>query len=406
VTASAFTQITITAPQAGQSSAPATQVVEGDAANPLDVLIFNTSTTYPVYLSQDNYTTSVDAGTSRVTPLGPQESVVFTGELNVYAVALPGTTVVLNLYPSATNYTPFNGVTNLFAFGFNSNPAIPVFNLAAGQNLAVTVGTNLTLDNGPYAGAEVLDVSQYTAYDLTTFMYDVTDTVNTIDIKLIWYDDLVSGLAVYQEDWWIWVASSANNLADGNPMVGTGPMHGKYLLTVINNSLGAAPVTVSWVVLFGSNRTVAKSDWRQTPGLTFSVNGANNNPPAGSHWVNSTMGDVTAAYDDVLADFVFENLAANMNYFFPLPLYNGNIYYAIEVAASNTVSFIRISSASNNLQGAVPLGWSQDRDLQQIGTPTTDNLYTGELQLPRAACYLHVATIAAASVSAQIIALQ
>jgi hypothetical protein len=358
VPASTFNQVTVSSP-AGVA-APATQLVE---ASGLDVLVFNTSTTVTVYLSAVNSALSSDAGTPVVSPLGPQQSIVFNGNLDVFAVVAPNLTAVLNLYPSATNYTPFVSVTTLFSF------------LSGGGSfITAPAGTTITLLN-------MADVSLYASYDLSMALLGIQNVVGAAlcaRVTLSWYDDLVSGIPVFQEIWNPWVVTSIPGMPPQG-IIGSGPMHGKYFSISITNP-GTQTINVFYVNIFGSPRPVPLSDWRQF--LNNSVQDA----------VLHNLTNTAIDFDNSLADTQGPaNLLANTSYLLPFGLYSGPVTYSLQLGAGIVVTRLNIIDVGGNFN-VVTSGNVNPAvgNLLSPGTAAGEQL-EGQILLPRSGCALYVA---------------
>jgi hypothetical protein len=358
--ASTFNEVTVSSP-AGVA-APATQLV---IAGGPDVLVFNTSTTVTVFLSQTNDALPSDAGTSRVSPLGPQQSIVFDGTLSVYAVVAAGLTAVVNLYPSATNYTPFNGVTSLFSAG-----------TATGGGFTTIPGLG-----GSITPLNLVDVSLFNSYDLSMAVVgnpqNVVGNALAFRVTLTWYDDLTSNLAVFSEIWNPWVVTG---YPATNPrgIIGDGPMHGKYFTMTITN-LGANTVTVQYLNVFGSPRNLQVSDWRQY--LNNEVSDA----------VLAPMFNGAIGFDNNLADTQGSFAAvANTTYLMPFCLYAGPVAWSLELGPGIVVTAANVMDIGGNyaqiMSGTVTLGVGN-----MIGFPfTASEQINGQIILPRSACALYL----------------
>lgn len=361
--ASVFNQVTVQAP-AG-SVAPATQIVEGSgAATGLDVLVFNTSTAVTVYLSEVNSSLSSDAGTPRVSPLGPQQSIVFNGTLDVFALVAPGNTAVLNLYPSATNFTPFVNVTSLFQGG------------SSGGAPFTTIGPGIAI-----TPLNLVDITLYSSYDLSMALIDASE--NTAGhalccrVILSWYDDLVSGLPVFQEIWEPWVVTGLSGAGLPRGIIGSGPMHGKYFsLSIVNP--GTGNVTVQYLNVFGSPRQLPVSDWRQylngqVQDATLLMIASNVSAPLGfDNSLADTQGGVT--------------LAANTTYWIPINLYAGPVAWALELGPAIVVTALDILDVGTNLtpSGSVGVGLG---NLVRLPLAAS-SMANGQIILPRGGCAL------------------
>jgi hypothetical protein len=374
VTASDFSQVTVGSAQ-GVNFAPATQLVEGNPQYPVDVLVFNTSTSVTVYLTQDNSYQSLDAGGANVSPLGPQQSIVFDGTLSVYGSCNPGSTAVLNLYPSATNFTSASTVTSLFTSGNSTGTAIT----AIPANSSVNVVQNI-------------DISAYNSYDMSTYIVNSTQAIAgsamAIKFEFKFYDDLVSGIPVFIEDWYPWCGSIFPPASPFSGLTATGPMHGHYLtITVTNGS--AQAVGLAWLNLFGSPRLMELSDWREN---------MVNNAPADAV-LHVGVSGVGSGYDNVLCDFQ-GTLTAGQNYLIPFNLYSGpvNIFYYNDVAAPGGTPLV-VDIGANYVgytSGSIPTAPPVKGVLLALtGGVTAGAQYS--LFLPRGACALTIKGNAATS---------
>lgn len=376
MTASTFTVVTVGPSGTGVNIAPATQLVTAGSG---DVLVFNTDTTNSVYLTEQSAYTSADSGTPRVVPLGPQQSVVFSGDLDVYGVTAPGVSVNLNLYPSATNYTPWVGTTRLVGLGNTAVNTVAV-NIPAGSAVPLI---------------SKIDVSLYNSYDVNLFAFAITGNSGsalTINLSFVWYDDLASGIPVYQEDWNPLLSASPWSAgpitSENNPLAGSGPMHGKYL-TVIASNIGATTnIELQWFNLYGSNRSMPYSQWRSDPATypAVAISGLSPlSPPLTSDGKANQLG-------------YYANLApgAGSN-FAPLPLYAGPVHVQWSVntgALSHTPVIVDLGTT---LSGSVADNTANNLVWQGTNTINTPDSQT--VIFPRSACALMVAPVATSQLS-------
>ncbi len=360
MTASSFSQITVTAPKG--SVAPATQIVD---ATGLDVLVYNTDTTNTVWLSENNYTSTADVGSNNVTPLGPQESVVFNGKLPVFAVCASGVTVVLNLYPSATNFTPFTQVTSLY-----SSLTPP-----AGTTFPLTIAAN-----GSFTPINLVDVSLYQSYDIGLLAIDASQATSghalAFNVTLTWYDDLVSGVPVFRESWNPWVLQTQGSTPG---IIGSGPMHGRYMTIVISNQTGF-PFNLNFFNLFGSNRNVQLSDWRQN---------------YGNHVNDHTLTELSTidtGFENSLCDWEGA-LAISTGYLLPLHLYSGPASVTIEpiTAIPDSINLLDIGTNSSTFtSGNIPTNGNGNLAGDLNFTQISAGGFTQIVDLPRSACAVKV----------------
>lgn len=224
-----------------------------------------------------------------------------------------------------------------------------------------------------------IDVSGYASYDLSSFFYDLTGATSSIRIVLQWFDDTVSGIPVFEEDWWVWVSNAATFPATAFPLVGCGPMHGRYMSVFIDNSNGNSTVTMQYLNIFGSPRTQPFSDWRSNPMLQSGPGGGND--IVGQNTIGS-------GYDNILGGVTAFNLPEGAAQYYNLGLYAGPIFYTITIGPNALSKNIVLVTASNNkkFNGG---GASESNILAALGGSGASNYATsGELILPRAACAL------------------
>jgi len=374
--ASIFSQTTVGAPSGVQ--ALATQLV---AAGQGSVLVYNTDAINSVFLGDTNSILATDQ--SNVVPLGPQGSIIFNGDIDVFACTTAGISVVVDLFPDASNFTPSIGVTPLVQDGTISGA--PFGNVTAGSPLSI-----LTLT----------PVSQYQSYDLNMFGFAVTPGVASSPIaymvQLQWYDDLVSGVPVFEEDWWLY--AGRNNIDQAATMAGCGPMHGRFLsVTIQIPAASASALTIQYINIFGSPRTVPYSDWRQ--------NGLAVDPQIQNLTIvpNPALLLSATAFDNELANCIV-TLSANELAFVPLGLYAGPVFYRFvpSVAAANDPVFV---SLENVVSGALTGGVGNPGIIVNVPTGTAE--VEGNTILPRApVIFIIRAPAAGMSFDLQVIAQQ
>jgi hypothetical protein len=132
--------------------------------------------------------------------------------------------------------------------------------LTSGSGITIAVGSSTTL-------LSLVDVSSYASYDFTIYAYVSgrgAGSPNGYSVKLLWYDDLVSGIPVFQEEWWPFTGiNSSSTIAPA--AIGTGPMHGRYLSVIVTNPPSSTfTINVQFVNIYGSPRSTPYSDWRQS----------------------------------------------------------------------------------------------------------------------------------------------
>jgi hypothetical protein len=194
----------------------------------------------------------------------------------------------------------------------------------------------------------------------------------TTQVNLQWFDDLVSGIPVFQEMWFIWNGRAVNSSAF-NTASGTGPMHGKYLSVTLFIPPGSASnVTVQYVNIFGSNRTLSKSDWRQ--------NAIGVNPQINNFTIQQGGG---TGFDGILASISGVVLGANAQIFVPLGLYSGQVWYRYQGSVAANKDPV-IAEVAGTIGGGWASGTAMTGVLVNIANDAAD--HSGLFMMPRSAC--------------------
>jgi hypothetical protein len=310
-----FAQVTVGVAGSGALIAPATQLVEGGGPS---ALLYNTSPFTTVWLTEQNVYNSGDAGTLNVVPLGPGQTVVFDGTLDVFGVCPTGQSAVVNVYPSATNVTGAINVTPVYP------PAGTVFPITAGA------GVDVNLIN-------MVDASAFNSYDLNVIAYCNSQSTAgaplTAQWHLTWYDTL-GGSAVYEEDWYTWLSNSS---ATTKIAVGSGPMHGRYFSLDVVNFGTAGTIEITSAAVYLSGRNVVYSDWRQNNP------GSNQNTGSGAAFVNN--GAPIGGYDNTLSLINDTSVASGAKVYSPCNLYAGPVGMFLATQATSTEDCTIISGA-------------------------------------------------------------
>lgn len=273
-----------------------------------------------------------------------------------------------------------------------TNPNVTqVTSLAMLGSITGTPAQTMAAGPSSYQPVVLQNVASFASYDLNMYGYALSPglagSALVIPITLQWYDDLVSGIPVFEEDWFIW-AGRAAPVAATSYMAASGPMHGVYMTVTINNIATAGQV-IQYFNLFGSNRVVPYSDWRQnSPQVNPSSNGI----------VSLAATNVAAtgnAFDNVLCGLDAAPVGAAGTVWMPLGLYAGPCYYRINMSAS-TETNVTIASTEGLESGSIIAGNGGPGILVSVpGVATTE--YEGEFIAPRAPCSLAFRGNAAAS---------
>lgn len=254
----------------------------------------------------------------------------------------------------------------------NVQQVVPLFSqgiLGGGSIGSITAATPFTVVNQ-------INVSQFSSYDINLYTLCASPGAAlapiTTQINLQWFDDLVSGIPVFQEMWFIWNGRAANAAAL-NTATGTGPMHGKYLTIQLFIAPGSASnVTVQYVNLFGSNRNLTKSDWRQ--------NAQGVNPQVNGFVIQQGGG---TGFDDILASISGAPIGASGLIFVPLGLYAGQVWYRYQ-ATNVPLHNVVIAQVAGTLGGQWAAGTGMTGVLVNI--PADANEHEGLFMMPRSAC--------------------
>jgi hypothetical protein len=342
---------------------PSLQVVA--ASNPpISCLLYNADPTITIYLSNNN---SVNAGdVNHSTPLPPLSSVTFDGTQDVFAATVPSTTAALQVYPSGSSYFATLGQANLASLG------------------SATGGTGAIIASGgvPYNIINAMPVGQYASYDLSCFMFATSQGTAghamAVLINMQWFDDLISDIPVFEEDWYVWCMSSAPTVAGHANVVARGPMSGKYLtINVSTPPSSSFPAVLQYFNIFGSNRPQVYSDWRQNPNtLTAGVPLS-----AGLGTIASVSPLGGTSYDNILAQISGYTLTMGQGFMLPLGLYAGPVFASL--ITPNALSAASIVVMNNLLSGGVN---TTTNPLYSFPATAGGTYTVSGLILPRAPC--------------------
>jgi hypothetical protein len=231
---------------------------------------------------------------------------------------------------------------------------------------------------GSYVPINLIDVSLFTSYDIDAYCYaSPAGAVGAPIVALIqlqWFDDLISGIPVFEEDWWIWVGRA--QLSGAPTLGGTGPMHGKYMTLTVSIPNATSSLIVQYMNVFGSPRTVPYSDWRQNLVTILPES-------SGITLLPSTSG---SGFDNVLAYVQGATLTAGAVIFIPIALYAGPVYMSINFSQVPNNTLV-IATMDDLTSGQIVAGTGMP------GILLTDGSAAGAFQfsnliLPRAPCAL------------------
>jgi hypothetical protein len=225
---------------------------------------------------------------------------------------------------------------------------------------------------------DFVDVSGFSSYDLNMFGYAVSPgavgSVVAYQVQLAWYDDLISGVPVFEEDWYAWAGRAAPS-AGSNTLAGCGPMHGRYMnVTIFVPIASTAGLVLQYVNIFGSFRTLPYSDWRQ--------NGEAVDPQVNGLVLEAGGG---LSFENILCSIQGATITtASRVYFIPLGLYAGPVYYAMSLSIAAGAAPV-IAAVGGTVGGQLIAGNGCPGTLYVNGN-VANTQYSGQLILPRSAC--------------------
>jgi hypothetical protein len=235
------------------------------------------------------------------------------------------------------------------------------------------------------------DVSGFASYDINLYGYALdagaVGAAVTIQVTLQWFDDQTSGIPVFEEVWDIWAGRAAT--AANDTLSGSGPMHGRYMTAILSIPPTAAfNVTMQYVNIYGSNRIVPYSDWRQ--------DGQTVQPETNGLAIIAGAGTAT---DNILGSFSNTPFLASTGYWLPMGMYSGPIYFRL--APSTPLMFAAIVACSYAISGALIAGAACPGILAELYaggalTPYYANGAIGTVLAPRGPCALIFQTTATA----------
>jgi hypothetical protein len=348
------------------SNYPATLVV---AASPNQgVLLYNSDPQVTIWLGDNNAFQAGDP--NHGTSLSPLSSVTFDGTQDVYASCTAGQTALLKIYPTGGAYSQGQSLQPLVQAGSVGGSPAAVIPAGGGEGII-----------------SLLDMSSYASYDMNLYLIasspSLAGSVVTAQCQIQWFDDLVSGVPVFEEDWWFWAARMVPSGI--NSMAAAGPVHGRYMsVTIFLPVTSLYSATLQYINLFGSFRNLPYSDWRQN------VLGVE--PECTPLSYLSGQG---SSFDNTLVSLDQGNIGASGKVWIPCGLYSGPAYYHIRLSAT-PIAVPVIVNCQNTVGGGLVVGTACPGLLVAVaGAAGTD--YFGNLFLPRAPCALIVEGNASAS---------
>ena len=221
----------------------------------------------------------------------------------------------------------------------------------------------------PFVAMNLVNVAQFASYDINCFAFTQSPgAVNSnivMQIQLQWFDDLTSGIPVFEEDWWIW-CGRAVPVSGFNTLAGCGPMHGTYMTVNVFTTITAATnATLQYINIFGSGRTVPYSDWRQ--------NGSAVNP--NSNGITAQLGGGTS-FDNQLASISNLPLGASALVFVPCGLYSGPVYVRYQATGNAPLHNVVIASMDGQVSGGLGAGTATPGVLVNIAADVNEHELT------------------------------
>lgn len=283
---------------------------QGSTATPMQVV--NLDATHTVWVGNAS---NITAGGSNAIPLGAGASAGFDGSVSVYAVTA-GAAVSVAVTPGGTSYSPgtiaINGNVNATVSGNVNVTNTPNVNVSsgsltatvsgpvqieptAGQPLDVSAATviinpsagfilpgstatilsntgNNSVAPGTGFGSPVIDVSKYQSCDFKINAFAQSQATAgaalVAQLRLQWFDDVLATNQVYIEDIYFYLGNAS---VTAQPVSGSTPVYGHYLIASVLNPGTAANITVNNITITGSYRTPVYSSWRQSVPSTSGI---------------------------------------------------------------------------------------------------------------------------------------
>jgi hypothetical protein len=251
--------------------------------------------------------------------------------------------------------------------------------VSSGSLSGATNAATLASSASSYMPMNLVDVSLFQSYDINGYVY--ANPAGSVGaplyalFQLQWFDDLVSGIPVFEEDWMIWTGRASQTTI--SPLAGTGPMHGRYMSLTITIPLATTGAVVQFLNVFGSGRTVPYSDWRQNTSLVQPES-------SGITYQGSTSG---TGFDNVLADIDGITLGVGATIFVPCGLYSGPAWYRLRTG-NQPAQDCSIATVLGSVSGGIVAGSGMPGIIIDLGEPNNVET-TGIIFLPRApVCFI------------------
>jgi len=303
------------------------------------VQFINLSTSTSIYLGYDS-TLNASQASSNI-PLGPGASITLDGLISVYALTGVGS-AQLAVVPGGVDYSPSVGINNLLSLGTLNGAGY--ISLPA-SSAAITILSNQQ------------DVSAYNTITISAYASSANTAAAgstcTIPFTITWYDDLTSGIPVFQDEVDIWVANNVPNPPASLAGVAywSMPVRGKYLSIWVSNPGTASAIDLQFFNMFGGPQFTPRVYCKQIP-------------PPSLAWTNATyVGNYFSTLSGILGSATY-NQAETTSLACPMGLFTGqgSLYCLTSAAMTNDVSlFTMIPRASNTtLPTSNPIGVLDD----------------------------------------------
>lgn len=254
----------------------------------------------------------------------------------------------------------------------NVQQVVPLFQ-SGSYNGSNNVGT--ISPGTPLQVIDLINVSAYNSYDLN--LYSIANSVGSLDavmtaqIQLQWFDDQVSGIPVFEEDWFFY-AGRAQLTSGLNPLAGTGPMHGAYMSVFVSVPATAAfSMLLQYLNIFASPRVVPYSDWRQNTQVVLpETNGL------------AILQSNAIGYDNNLTNIDSGSIGTNAQMWVPNALYSGPAFYYVDFGTTPANDIVLVST-EGLVAGQLTPGTSCPGMITGFAG-TAGTIYNGTVFLPRA----------------------
>jgi hypothetical protein len=351
-----------------------TLIYGGQGSQGTQIQLINLSTTVTIWVGYNQ--SIMPAVSNGAVPIGPGASITFDGTVSVYGIT-SGSQATFAVVPGGVAYSP----------GINISP------------LYIQPSSGTIAANSTETPVSALDVSSYASYDLAIAAVDTLQSTAghaiTFNIRIDWFDDLVSGIPIFSEVWNPWVMGQ-NPTHPNQGLVGSGPMHGQYMQVSISNPSGFA-ITIPYFNLFGSPRNQPLSDWRQS---------------LGNHVTDHSFAKINSvnniASNNVLVDTQgLQTVVSGDSYMIPLALYSGPVDCYFQASGGSVAVTLALCDVGNDSGNQVSGSISDsDGQMSNVSLSPSTAFATVQIFTPRNATALFIVCSGSGNASARITAQQ